>query len=217
LTREGSEPVLISDPRVLAVPIREGGEPLVDLREYPVLTDAENPRVKSTAETRLHCRQGVAERLVAANRALPGGARLLAVECHRPLAIQEHYWRVDLADLQEKHPDWPEERLLEENARFVAPPWIIPPHSTGGAVDLLLVDAEGRDLDMGSSLNEEGPLMRTGAQGIPPEAKENRRALLRAMESAGFVNYPHEWWHFSYGDRYWAYSTGAPAAVYGPA
>jgi hypothetical protein len=25
------------------------------------------------------------------------------------------------------------------------------------------------------------------------------------MQAHGFVNYPTEWWHFSYGDRYWAY------------
>jgi D-alanyl-D-alanine dipeptidase len=28
------------------------------------------------------------------------------------------------------------------------------------------------------------------------------------------VNYPTEWWHWSYGDRYWALMTGAPAARY---
>jgi len=30
------------------------------------------------------------------------------------------------------------------------------------------------------------------------------------------VNYPTEWWHWSYGDRYWAFVTGAPHALYGP-
>jgi zinc D-Ala-D-Ala dipeptidase len=30
------------------------------------------------------------------------------------------------------------------------------------------------------------------------------------------VNYPTEWWHWSYGDSYWALTTGAPAAIYGP-
>jgi zinc D-Ala-D-Ala dipeptidase len=30
------------------------------------------------------------------------------------------------------------------------------------------------------------------------------------------VNYPTEWWHWSYGDRYWAVMTDAPAALYGP-
>ena len=35
----------------------------------------------------------------------------------------------------------------------------------------------------------------------------------RAMHGAGFVNYPHEWWHWSYGDRFWGCMTGR-AAIY---
>ncbi|MDT7587682.1 MAG: zinc D-Ala-D-Ala dipeptidase, partial [Pseudonocardiales bacterium] len=37
-----------------------------------------------------------------------------------------------------------------------------------------------------------------------------------ALHSVGFVNYPTEWWHWSYGDRYWAIKTTAAAAIYGP-
>ena len=215
MSQAAAYPVLISDPDVLAVPIEECDEPLVDLRGYPALIDADNLRVKSTAETRLHCRRDVAERLVRADGALPDGVRLLVVECHRPLAMQEHYWRVDLADLRDKHPDWSEDKLILENAKFVAPPWIVPPHSTGGAVDLVLVDAGGRDLNMGSPLNEEGPLMETRAEAIPLGSQENRQTMLRAMQEVGFVNYGYEWWHYSYGDRYWAYTTGESSARYG--
>ena len=35
------------------------------------------------------------------------------------------------------------------------------------------------------------------------------------MTAAGLVNYPREWWHFSYGDRYWACVTGSAQARYG--
>jgi D-alanyl-D-alanine dipeptidase len=152
-----------------------------------------------------------------ADARLPEGVRLLIVECHRPLELQDAYWEDQLGALRERHPDWPEDKLATENAKFVAPPEIVPPHSTGGAVDVVLVDAGGEELEMGSLLNEKGPRMRTDAQGIPQEAKRNRELLLEAMESAEFVNYPHEWWHFSYGDRYWAYAKGQPAAIYGPA
>jgi zinc D-Ala-D-Ala dipeptidase len=65
----------------------------------------------------------------------------------------------------------------------------------------VLIDAGGEELDMGSLLNEKGPRMRTEARRLPEEAKRNRALLLEAMECAGFANYPHEWWHFSYGDR----------------
>jgi D-alanyl-D-alanine dipeptidase len=210
-------PILVDDPRVLAVPIQECGEPLVDLRGYSLLATTDYPKAQSQAKTRLHCREGVAQRLLLADARLPEGVRLLIVECHRPLELQDAYWETQLKTLRERHPDWSEDKLSTENAKFVAPPEIVPPHSTGGAADLVLVDADGKELDMGSSLNEKGPLMRTDARGLPEEAKRIRSVLLEVMESAGFVNYGHEWWHFSYGDRYWAYTKGEPAAIYGAA
>jgi D-alanyl-D-alanine dipeptidase len=32
---------------------------------------------------------------------------------------------------------------------------------------------------------------------LPPGAKDNRARLVKAMRTAGFVNYPAEWWHFT--------------------
>jgi len=46
-------------------------------------------------------------------------------------------------------------------------------------------------------------------------ARANRQLLCQVLSSVGLVNYPTEWWHWSYGDRYWALSTGAPPACYG--
>ncbi len=40
--------------------------------------------------------------------------------------------------------------------------------------------------------------------------------LSTALTAADLVNYPTEWWHWSYGDRYRALRTGAAAAHYGP-
>ena len=54
------------------------------------------------------------------------------------------------------------------------------------------------------------------ASGLSDEARHNRDLLARAMGGAGFVNYPTEWWHWSYGDRYWALISNADRAVYGP-
>jgi D-alanyl-D-alanine dipeptidase len=99
--------------------------------------------------------------------------------------------------------------------KYVAPPWITPPHSTGGAVDLVHIAHDGVELDMGCALNEQCPQMMTDAKGLSLVATANRQLLVDAMESAGFVNYRHEWWHYSYGDRYWAFSTNAPVALYG--
>ena len=104
-------------------------------------------------------------------------------------------------------------------SRYVSPPEVAP-HTAGAAVDLTLIDADGRDLDMGTEVNatpeESGNACFTQALAISDPARRNRRLLEEVLTSAGLVNYPTEWWHWSYGDRYWALLTGATAAVYGP-
>jgi zinc D-Ala-D-Ala dipeptidase len=57
--------------------------------------------------------------------------------------------------------------------------------------------------------------MNTDAANLSAMARRNRRVLMTALAAAGLVNYPTEWWHWSYGDRYWALLTGQPAAIYG--
>ena len=48
-------------------------------------------------------------------------------------------------------------------------------------------------------------------KGMPTEQVKTLKC-----QECGTMNYPTEWWHWSYGDRYWALLTGAPAALYGP-
>jgi D-alanyl-D-alanine dipeptidase len=165
----------------------ECDEPLVDLCDSPLLATIKHPKARSEAETRLHCREGVAQRHLRADMKLQKGIRLLIVECHRPLELQDAYWETQLKSLRERHPDWPEDKLAKENAKFVAPPEIVPPHSPGGAVDLVLVDAEGEELNMGSFLNEKGPVMHTEARGLTRGARRNRTPLLEVMKNAGFA------------------------------
>lgn len=56
----------------------------------------------------------------------------------------------------------------------------------------------------------------TDAGGVGSEARANRRVLGDALTAVGMANYPTEWWHWSYGDRYWALQVGADRAMYGP-
>ena len=37
------------------------------------------------------------------------------------------------------------------------------------------------------------------------EIIRNRRLLYHVMTENGFTNLPSEWWHYDYGDRFWAY------------
>lgn len=208
--------VLMADPRVAAVPIRDEGELLVDLAEAGFFVDR---RCADPAGAFRLLREGAAERLARAEKLLPGGLRLLVVEGYRPPSLQRRYFEEYRDELAKLHPDHSSEQLRTAASRYVSPPDIAP-HSAGAAIDLTLCDAAGVELDMGTRMNaspeESAGHCYTDAPGLDPSATERRMVLVEAMHSAGFVNYPTEWWHFSYGDRYWALLTKRQVALYGP-
>jgi len=206
--------VLISDPRVVTIAARENGEPLVDLRGLPGLRIDGRKRDASGGWHR--ARQGLAQRLAAAASRLPDGLDLLIVEAFRSPARQAGYWERYRTELLAHYPGLAEPQLYDLASRWVAPPDVAP-HCTGGAVDLTLCDGEGRELDLGSALDatpeQSDGTCYTDAE-VSSEAALNRGILVDALSVAGLVNYPTEWWHWSYGERYWAFRTGAGHALY---
>lgn len=214
-----SELILIGDKRVKAVPVKDSGEPIVDLlHEFPSLRfDLDRVQVQEHSASISYARRELGVRLMRAQEALPAGIFLLVKECYRPMWVQKIFWDGYGEHLRKKYPTWNEEQIYEENSKLNAP-LDVAPHTTGGAVDLTLARADGRWLDMGTEFNaaplETANATFTDATNIGEEAQANRRLLVAAMKSAGFVNYPTEWWHWSYGDKYWALLTGAPSALY---
>ncbi|MBV1850698.1 M15 family metallopeptidase [Catellatospora sp. NEAU-YM18] len=209
--------ILLSDPRIAAVPLGDNGECLVDLREVPgLLVDG---RLADAAGAYAHLREGTVERLLRAQRTLPGGLRLLVIEAYRPLRLQTAYFEQYREQLREVRPDWDDARLHVEASKYVSPPQVAP-HSTGGTVDLTLCTEDGVELDLGTEVNAT-PLASqdacfTASPRVSAQARRNREILSTALRGAGLVNYPTEWWHWSYGDRYWALTTRAERTCYGP-
>ncbi|MEU6988726.1 M15 family metallopeptidase [Streptomyces sp. NPDC046324] len=212
-----SEITLMSDPRIAVLPVEECGERLVDVREAEALL-VDN-RCHDGTGAFAHLREGVLERLLVAQSRLPDGLRLLYVEGYRPPSLQRRYFEEYGAELRAAHPEWSAPELHAGASRYVSPPEIAP-HSAGSAVDVTLADADGRELDLGTRMNaspeESEGACYTAAPAIPAEARRHRVILGAALTGAGLVNYPTEWWHWSFGDRYWALATGARAALYGP-
>ena len=206
----------MADPRVARIAVLDNGEPLVDLGEAGFLLDG---RMADTAGAFRQYRAGAAERLARAEKLLPAGLRLLVVEAYRPPELQRELFEGYREELTALHPDYTAEQLRTAASRYVSPPELAP-HTAGAAIDLTLCDAEGRELDMGTPMDanpeQSGGHCYTEAEGLAPRVVENRAILVEAMHSAGFVNYPTEWWHFSYGDRYWALLSQRAEAVYGP-
>jgi D-alanyl-D-alanine dipeptidase len=77
---------LIADPRVLAVPINERGDALVELRESGLLR-LDPPKREVNPDFGL-VREGLFQRLVEARDRLPEGIALLIVEGYRPVNLQ---------------------------------------------------------------------------------------------------------------------------------
>jgi D-alanyl-D-alanine dipeptidase len=86
-----------------------------------------------------------------------------------------------------KQPEWSAAQVRAAASRYVAPPDIDPPHSTGGAVDLTLADAGGAELDMGcpvdASPEDSHGACYTHAPGLSPAAKANRGLLIELMSA----------------------------------
>jgi D-alanyl-D-alanine dipeptidase len=200
--------VLLSDDRITSIPAIENGEPLVELFTRGVVTTG-----------RQFARESVADRLALADTFLPAGIRLHVVEGLRPLDSQQEIYDGYRAELERLHPGISDHDVHVLASRFVSPIEVAP-HVAGAAVDLTLVGAHG-PLDLGTPIDAT-PEQSNGAcffaaTNISREARTNRALLADVLTAAGLVNYPTEWWHWSYGDRYWAYTGNHPAALYGPA
>lgn len=201
--------ILMSDPRVSGIPLREIDEPAVDLRDL----------APAAIGLSRFVRRGVLDRLRVADRALPAGISLRVVEGCRSTRDQASIIAAYGTQIRTVRPDASEQEVHDLTSRYVAP-LATAPHVAGAAVDLTLVDADGRELWMGSVLDatpeESGGRCFMHAEGLDPVASRHRAMLVAALEPTGLVNYPTEWWHWSFGDRYWAYVTGASHALYGP-
>ena len=208
--------LLISDPRIWATIVQECHEPLVDLKDLHFQISLARASYYS-GYTKV--RQSVANKLLEASRSLPQGLQFYFSEGHRPISLQAQMYQEYYTQLATNYPSWDTERLKHETVKFVAPPQDVPPHSTGGAIDITLIAANGKEVDMGAILDDTPDKNEnrnfTFAKNIPDYAKANRQILIDALSDAGFVNYPAEWWHWSYGDKYWAYHARQPHAIYG--
>lgn len=209
--------LLLSDPTIRAMSFQEVGDPVLDLREVPELRL--DKRLADADGLFASLRSGTLDRLLTAQETLPTDLRILVVEGYRPLPLQQRYFSEYEDELRERYPEWDADRVHVEASKYVSPPQV-GPHCTGGAVDLTLCTSDGDELDLGTQVNDSPVASEnacfTAAEGISAQARQNRDVLVKALTGVGLVNYPTEWWHWSFGDRYWAAMTGNGHAIYGP-
>lgn len=217
-------PVYKTRAEINAVPIVENYDPIVVFTETEKLVVNKNPKTllrKSSFDALVEhkTRKTVYEKLVQASEQLPEGYQLLILESFRPYDVQLTRFDAKFKKLRDEiNASIPDEEVKRRTRMSVADPRAGAPHQTGGAIDLTIIDANGVPLDMGTDwaeFNEKSPTKNWHR--VTRAQMKNRMMLHDAMVSAGFINYPGEWWHFCYGDRMWAAYSNAPHAIYGSA
>ncbi len=168
-----------------------------------------------------YCRAGVAEKLLQAAKKLQQGYKFLIWDAWRPVAVQTALFDMHKAILQ-KSTGLSGGALSDLAQKYVSLPstYLQKPstHLTGGAVDLTIIDPNGKELNMGTGFDHFGDEAQTdfyeskpGLQKNEATIRQNRRLLFNLLTSVGFTNYPHEWWHFDYGNQFWAVQLGKEA------
>jgi D-alanyl-D-alanine dipeptidase len=147
-------------------------------------TDNNFVGVKLYPVARAYLHRDAAQALVAVQRELaPQGLGLKIFDAYRPLSVQQRMW--DLI-----HDD-----------RYVSNPALnAGRHTRGTAVDLTLVDRDGKELPMPTPFDDFTERAHRDAPGIPADAAHNAKLLEAAMLKHGFLPYPFEWWHFDFRD-----------------
>lgn len=126
-------------------------------------------------------RPEAAAAIVKANAMLKArGLSLKMFDCYRPRPYQQRLW--------DKVP----------NPNYVSPPAKGSMHSRGAAVDLTIVDAQGKALDMGTEYDFFGVEAHSDNMKLAAEVLKNRKLLRETMEAVGFQGIRTEWWHFSF-------------------
>jgi zinc D-Ala-D-Ala dipeptidase len=208
--------------------IRECHEPLKPIPLEKFAVELPHPYEKLGAEygeRSPYClRQGVLEALETAQFLLEKshpGWKLKIYDAYRPVGVQQFMVDYTFDILLKKQNLTPKtvspqqrQNIWEQVYQLWAAPSTDentpPPHSTGAAVDLTIVNVYGKTIDMGGEIDElserSHPDYYLESKQLDKQQYHRHRQLLdRVMTNAGFMRHPHEWWHFSLGDQMWAW------------
>ena len=212
------------------VPILECGERLVPIPLEVFAVEWPHPYAKLGAnygeQSPYHLRSRVLNSLIQAQAQLQQhhpSWRIQIFDAYRPVAVQQFmvdYTFAEVVQAQGLTPDKLQEaqrRVIWEQVYQI---WAVPsledscppPHSTGAAVDVTLVDDTGQTVNMGSAIDElsarsHPDYFAASTNPVEQQYHSHRQLLWAVMRSSGFQRHLGEWWHFCLGDQMWAYLT----------
>ena len=204
---------------LIRVPVKETHESLVYIKNsvmpngyLPEMADMEmifGPRIL--------VRESVYEKLKLAQKKLQAknpNFTLYVTYGYRSLKIQTERFLKILANVNSSFFPNPSD-LYEEAHRFVAVPTVAG-HPTGGAIDITIKNSQtDKFLDFGSKQYDYSTKdCYVFTPNITKVQKGNRTLLRNMLIDVGFAPFDGEWWHFSYGDREWAFYNDESQAIY---
>ncbi len=222
------------------IAIHDSGEGLVSLPRTLALSEP-HPYVKAgapyEASSPWRVRASVTERLAEAQiqlNKMQSGCRISVYDAFRPVTVQAYMIQHECDRLarETKHLAFDQLKRVDQSeiqahvmhlwakpsAEVAAPP----PHATGAAVDVTIVDSQGKLLPMGTDIDDLTKKASPNYFADRDRAFHKNRTLLNTvMQQSGFHRNPIEWWHFSYGDQAWALIESLeaphdpPSAIYG--
>ena len=202
------------------MPVSGSGEPLVnlslELKDCVCLYEKED--MLAYVGDVIWARKSLAEKLERVSKKLRERfpeLKLKIVYGYRHPKIQQDYFLKQKNNLAISHQNLKDEDLNELTHEMVAYPEVAG-HPTGGALDITITGLDG-DLDMGTRIADfsDPEKIKTFSKSITEQQSENRKLLHDLMTVEGFAPFYGEWWHFSYGDKEWAWFYEKPAALYG--
>jgi len=125
------------------------------------------------------------------------GLRLIVWDCFRPqrATVALLNWTLDAKDQTMKERFYP--RIAKHDLVRLGYIARASAHSTGFAVDVGLLRANGDLLDFGGEFDLFDPRSTTASFLVSATARTNRARLAGLMSARGFRNYTGEWWHFA--------------------
>ena len=202
----------------MTIKLKDNGEKLVDVKKYCAGAMIALGWRRMKREKTAYLRLTVAKMLRQAQQNLPPGMNFIINDAWRPAFAQAKIYFRFIKTFSKHYPNWSQKKVIREIEKYVAP-WKgrgVSGHMTGGAIDLRLIDRSGRKIPMKSRKLSYQENALSAQKKLPSHIRKNRQILFTAMRKAGFSNYPKEYWHWSYGDYYWAKRNNKAAAFYCP-
>ncbi|MBK1810298.1 M15 family metallopeptidase [Clostridium sp. YIM B02505] len=124
--------------------------------------------------------KGTLNKLIAANNEFKThGYRIKIWDAYRPPEVQQYFWSI------------------VHDTRFIASPYANwSRHNRGAAVDITLVDENGKEIEMPTGFDEFSTNAYRNSTSMSINARNNMNLLTSIMEKHGFNPIQTEWWHY---------------------